>query len=124
MSEMPCATDPELFFSTHAGSAKQAKALCVGCDVRLACLTLALDEHEAHGIWGGLDEIERARISTSTPSTNVCALDGCHTYLPIAANANISRRKYCSLTHAQRASSRAWNARNNATTRTDQETAS
>ncbi len=39
-----------------------AKAICMSCDVRRECLDHALRVPEAHGIWGGLSEIERARL--------------------------------------------------------------
>lgn len=37
----------------------QAKAVCAGCEIRQACLQHALDHHEIHGVWGGLDASER-----------------------------------------------------------------
>ena len=36
-----------------------AKRICQHCAVRDACLESALDRHEGHGIWGGLNEVER-----------------------------------------------------------------
>lgn len=36
-----------------------AKRICMGCDVRSACLEYALEIREPHGIWGGLTESER-----------------------------------------------------------------
>jgi WhiB family transcriptional regulator, redox-sensing transcriptional regulator len=36
-----------------------AKRICAECAVRGECLDFALSIHETHGIWGGLNEIER-----------------------------------------------------------------
>lgn len=47
--------DPALFFPEHGQSARKAKAICVGCPVRLPCLAAA----ERWGVWGGLTERER-----------------------------------------------------------------
>ena len=40
----------------------QAKAICAGCLERAACLEYAL-KHPQLGIWGGLNEVERARFA-------------------------------------------------------------
>lgn len=41
-----------------------AKAICGTCPVRRPCLEYALQIREPHGIWGGLNEVERkARLS-------------------------------------------------------------
>jgi WhiB family transcriptional regulator, redox-sensing transcriptional regulator len=57
--------DPELFFPVSAfgqalEQAAQAKAICARCPVRRQCLAFALRTRQAHGIWGGLTEEERA----------------------------------------------------------------
>ena len=39
----------------------RAKAVCAACPVRARCLDYALGESIRHGIWGGLNEEERAR---------------------------------------------------------------
>ncbi len=39
----------------------QARALCRACPVQRACLEHALAQREPHGIWGGLNELERRR---------------------------------------------------------------
>ena len=57
--------DPELFFPiSYSGRAleqvAQAKAICAACPVRRDCLAFALQTEQAHGIWGGLTEQERA----------------------------------------------------------------
>lgn len=38
---------------------RRAKAICAGCSVRRECLDYAVEIREAHGIWGGLNEMER-----------------------------------------------------------------
>jgi WhiB family redox-sensing transcriptional regulator len=37
----------------------KAKAICARCEVRAECLEYALRTREPHGIWGGLNELER-----------------------------------------------------------------
>ena len=37
-------------------------AVCRRCPVRVACLAVALNTGEPHGIWGGLTEEERRRL--------------------------------------------------------------
>ena len=39
----------------------QARALCRACPVLRACLEYSLAVQEPHGIWGGLNELERRR---------------------------------------------------------------
>lgn len=39
-----------------------ARALCGACEVREKCLDYALAVQERHGIWGGLNELERRRL--------------------------------------------------------------
>jgi WhiB family transcriptional regulator, redox-sensing transcriptional regulator len=39
----------------------KAKAICKPCPVRVQCLDYALRNSIRHGIWGGLNEEERAR---------------------------------------------------------------
>ncbi len=55
-------TDPEAFFPEKGGSTREAKRVCVGCDVRAECLEYALLHDERFGIWGGLSERERRRL--------------------------------------------------------------
>ena len=55
-------TDPEAFFPEKGGSTREAKKVCLGCDVRSECLEYALANDERFGIWGGLSERERRRI--------------------------------------------------------------
>ena len=55
-------TDPEAFFPEKGGSTREAKKVCLGCDVRSECLEYALMNDERFGIWGGLSERERRRL--------------------------------------------------------------
>ncbi len=55
-------TDPEAFFPEKGGSTREAKKVCLGCDVRVECLEYALSNDERFGIWGGLSERERRRL--------------------------------------------------------------
>jgi WhiB family transcriptional regulator, redox-sensing transcriptional regulator len=55
-------TDPEAFFPEKGGSTREAKKVCVGCEVRSECLEYALAHDERFGIWGGLSERERRRL--------------------------------------------------------------
>jgi WhiB family transcriptional regulator, redox-sensing transcriptional regulator len=55
-------TDPEAFFPEKGGSTREAKKICLGCEVRHECLEYALAHDERFGIWGGLSERERRRL--------------------------------------------------------------
>ena len=55
-------TDPEAFFPEKGGSTREAKRICVGCEVKSECLEYALGQDERFGIWGGLSERERRRL--------------------------------------------------------------
>jgi WhiB family redox-sensing transcriptional regulator len=55
-------TDPEAFFPEKGGSTREAKRVCMACEVRAECLDYALAHGERFGIWGGLSERERRRI--------------------------------------------------------------
>jgi WhiB family redox-sensing transcriptional regulator len=39
-----------------------AKAICGRCPVRENCLEYALQTHDPHGVWGGLNEMERRSV--------------------------------------------------------------
>jgi WhiB family redox-sensing transcriptional regulator len=62
--------DASLFFSptylekreVRAAREAQARAICAECPVKRDCLDFALSTREPHGIWGGLNEIERRAI--------------------------------------------------------------
>jgi WhiB family transcriptional regulator, redox-sensing transcriptional regulator len=55
-------TDPEAFFPEKGGSTREAKKVCLSCDVRAECLEYALAHDERFGIWGGLSERERRKL--------------------------------------------------------------
>ncbi len=55
-------TDPEAFFPEKGGSTREAKKVCLSCDVRGECLEYALSNDERFGIWGGLSERERRKL--------------------------------------------------------------
>ncbi len=39
-----------------------AKQICATCSVKKECLEYALAIREMHGIWGGLNEVERKQV--------------------------------------------------------------
>jgi WhiB family redox-sensing transcriptional regulator len=41
---------------------QRAKAICASCAVRRPCLDYAISIREPHGIWGGLNEVERKAL--------------------------------------------------------------
>lgn len=51
--ELPCRSDPELFFAEEPEEVERAKSLCGDCPVRGVCLAGALDRGEPWGVWGG-----------------------------------------------------------------------
>ena len=61
-----CATaDPDLFYPIGTGNAAarqiaEACRICAACHVRRECLDYAMENREAHGIWGGTTPEERA----------------------------------------------------------------
>ena len=55
-------TDPEAFFPEKGGSTREAKKVCLTCEVRDDCLEAALLKDERFGIWGGLSERERRKL--------------------------------------------------------------
>jgi WhiB family transcriptional regulator, redox-sensing transcriptional regulator len=62
--------DSELFFAPNYFEKKEekdarearAKVICARCPVRDECLEYALRNREPHGIWGGLNELERKAL--------------------------------------------------------------
>lgn len=56
-------TDPDAFFPEKGGSTREAKRVCRSCEVRAECLDYALDRGERFGIWGGMSERERRRLT-------------------------------------------------------------
>lgn len=55
--------DPEAWFPEKGGTARPAKAICVNCEVREECLQYALDNDERFGVWGGVSERDRRKMS-------------------------------------------------------------
>jgi WhiB family redox-sensing transcriptional regulator len=55
-------TDPEAWFPNKGGSTREAKRICMDCDVRSECLEDALVNDEKFGVWGGLSERERRKL--------------------------------------------------------------
>ena len=45
----------------------RAKEICATCSVRKPCLEYALRIREPHGLWGGLNELERKQMLTRRP---------------------------------------------------------
>lgn len=41
---------------------RRAKDICVTCPVKKECLDYAVSIREQHGIWGGLNEVERKQL--------------------------------------------------------------
>jgi WhiB family redox-sensing transcriptional regulator len=51
---LPCWDEsPDLFFAESPVDVERAKSLCVGCPVRCACLSGAIERREPWGVWGG-----------------------------------------------------------------------
>ncbi|MET0275409.1 MAG: WhiB family transcriptional regulator [Acidimicrobiia bacterium] len=44
---------------------RRAKAICRECPVAHQCLEYAMSLGEAHGIWGGLNEVERRGLKNA-----------------------------------------------------------
>jgi hypothetical protein len=65
----PCQFEsPEIFFSDTKAERAYAKQVCAGCPIRVRCLSWALDMETGGvtgrwGIYGGLDEAERAQLA-------------------------------------------------------------
>jgi WhiB family redox-sensing transcriptional regulator len=58
--------DPEMFFPIGENASEQiekAKAVCRRCPVRDDCLQDALGDRIKFGVWGGLDEREREKLT-------------------------------------------------------------
>ena len=52
--ELPCrVNDPELWFAERPEDVERAKAMCLECPLRDACLAGAKDRREPWGVWGG-----------------------------------------------------------------------
>jgi WhiB family redox-sensing transcriptional regulator len=51
--DLPCTTDPELFFAESPSDVEDAKAICRACPARMACFAGAVERREPWGVWGG-----------------------------------------------------------------------
>ena len=69
-------TDPEMFFPEKGESARPAKRVCAGCEVRAECLQDALDRGERFGVWGGLSERERRTLASQPAAVRCCPFHG------------------------------------------------
>lgn len=54
--------DADLFYPEKGGSTKEAKSVCMTCEVRAECLEAAIDRDERFGIWGGMSERDRRAL--------------------------------------------------------------
>jgi WhiB family redox-sensing transcriptional regulator len=54
--------DATIFYPDDDDDAEDARQICAGCGVRIACLEHALATREKVGVWGGATERERRRI--------------------------------------------------------------
>lgn len=68
-------TDPEAFYPERGGSTREAKKICLGCEVQKECLDWALANDERFGIWGGLSERERRRLKYGPDGSKRRALE-------------------------------------------------
>lgn len=56
-------TDPDLFFPDQDSWQVQiARRVCAGCPIKDECLEMALQRHEAFGVWGGTTPRQRRRM--------------------------------------------------------------
>jgi len=55
----------ELF--VQGAAQRSARAVCMGCRVRLECLSDALDNRVEFGVWGGMTERERRALLRRRP---------------------------------------------------------
>ena len=66
--DLPCTEDPELFFAESPEDVETAKAMCRGCEARLACLTGALRAQGALGCLGWRAADPRRDRAAQAPS--------------------------------------------------------
>jgi WhiB family transcriptional regulator, redox-sensing transcriptional regulator len=60
---------PDALFVEGAAQ-REARAVCMGCPVRLACLADALDNRMDFGVWGGMTERERRALLRRRPEVS------------------------------------------------------
>ncbi|WP_127130293.1 WhiB family transcriptional regulator [Georgenia sp. SYP-B2076] len=61
--------EPDALFVRGAAQ-RSARALCLGCAVRMQCLAEALDSQISFGVWGGLTERERRALLRRFPDVD------------------------------------------------------
>jgi WhiB family redox-sensing transcriptional regulator len=55
--------NPELWFNeARGGSYREGRLICAGCPVRRECLEWAVDTRTDHGLFGGLNPLERRHL--------------------------------------------------------------
>lgn len=65
---LPCQESPsDLWFAELPAEVEEAKALCLGCPIREACLAGALQRHEPWGVWGGQLLLQGAVVARKRP---------------------------------------------------------
>jgi WhiB family redox-sensing transcriptional regulator len=83
---LPChLVDPEVFFAESPADVEAAKALCVGCPVRQACLEGALARREPWGVWGGQLFIAGVVVARKRPRGRPRKHPVVEPYVPVAA---------------------------------------
>jgi WhiB family redox-sensing transcriptional regulator len=60
-ADLPCHADPDALF-VQGRRQHQAKKVCCGCLMRVACLAEALERKIDHGVWGGMTVRERRAL--------------------------------------------------------------
>lgn len=68
-------TDPDAFFPEKGNDTRLAKRVCAGCLVRVQCLTWSLENPQRYGVWGGLSERERRKLTNELPVDIVDEVD-------------------------------------------------
>lgn len=59
-------TDPEVFYPKAGDGGREAKRVCLGCEVRAECLEYALAHDERFGVWGGMTAPARRKLKRRT----------------------------------------------------------
>lgn len=60
-ADLPCRSHPDMWFAERPIELELAKAFCIDCPARVACLAGALRRRERWGIWGG-EIFDRGKI--------------------------------------------------------------
>ncbi|WP_051681753.1 WhiB family transcriptional regulator [Cellulomonas sp. HZM] len=67
-----CGSDdvsPDALF-VEGPAQREARSVCMGCQVRLECLADALDNRMNFGVWGGMTERERRQLLRRRPEVS------------------------------------------------------